>query len=52
MTIAKEIELKDAEENLGAQMTREAAERTGDMVGDGTTTSTILAYAMLADGLR
>ena len=52
VTIAKEIELKDAEENLGAQMMREAAERTGDVVGDGTTTSTILAYAMLAEGLR
>jgi chaperonin GroEL len=52
VTIAKEIELKDAEENLGAQMMREAAERTGDVVGDGTTTSTILAYAILAEGLR
>jgi chaperonin GroEL len=52
LTIAKEIEMKDAEENLGAQMMREAAERTGEVVGDGTTTSTIVAYAMLADGLR
>ena len=39
VTIAKEIELKDPEENLGAQMLREAAERTGEAVGDGTTTS-------------
>ena len=52
VTIAKEIEIKDAEENLGAQMMREAAERTGDVVGDGTTTSTILAYSMLAEGAR
>jgi chaperonin GroEL len=52
VTIAKEIEMKDAEENLGAQMLREAAERTGDVVGDGTTTSTILAYTMLAEGAR
>src|SRR5512138_1792930 len=52
VTIAKEVEMKDAEENLGAQMMREAAERTGDVVGDGTTTSTILAYSMLAEGAR
>lgn len=52
VTIAKEIELKDPEENLGAQMLREAAERTGDVVGDGTTTSTILAFAILAEGGR
>jgi len=52
VTIAKEIEIKDSEENLGAQMLREAAERTGDVVGDGTTTSTILAYTMLAEGGR
>jgi chaperonin GroEL len=52
VTIAKEIELKDHEENLGAQMLREAAERTGDVVGDGTTTSTILAYAILAEAVR
>ncbi len=52
VTIAKEVELKDADENLGAQMLREAAERTGDVVGDGTTTSTILAYAILAEGVR
>ena len=52
VTIAKEIELKDHEENLGAQMLREAAERTGEVVGDGTTTSTILAYAILAEAVR
>ena len=52
VTIAKEFELKDAEENLGAQMLRQAAERTGDLVGDGTSGSTILAHAMFADGVR
>jgi len=52
MTIAKEFELKDPEENLGAQMLRQAAERTGDVVGDGTSTATILAHAMFADGVR
>jgi chaperonin GroEL len=52
VTIAKEIDLKDAEQNLGAQMLREAAERTGDAVGDGTSTATVLAHAIIADGLR
>ena len=52
VTIAKEFELGDAEENLGAQMLRQAAERTGDAVGDGTSTATILAHAILADGIR
>lgn len=52
VTIAKEIELKDPEENLGARMMREAAEKTGDAVGDGTSTATILAHAIYADGLR
>nr|WP_281419634.1 chaperonin GroEL [Falsiroseomonas tokyonensis] len=52
VTIAKEFELKDAEENLGAQMLRQAAERTGDAVGDGTSTATVLAHAILADGIR
>jgi chaperonin GroEL len=52
VTIAKEVELKDPEENLGAQMVREAAERTGDAVGDGTTTSTLLAHAILTEGIR
>jgi chaperonin GroEL len=52
VTIAKEFDLEDPEENLGAQMLRSAAERTGDMVGDGTTTSTILAHAILVHGIR
>jgi len=52
VTIAKEIALKDPDENLGARMLREAAERTGDAVGDGTSTATILAHAIFADGLR
>ncbi len=52
VTIAKEFDLKDAEENLGARMLREAAEKTGELVGDGTSTSTILAHAIFADGLR
>ena len=52
VTIVKEIELEDPEENLGARMLREAAERTGDVVGDGTTTATLLAHAIYADGLR
>ena len=52
VTIAKEIDLEDAEENLGAQVLREAAERTGDAVGDGTTTSTLLAHAILCEGLK
>jgi chaperonin GroEL len=52
VTIAKEFDLKDAEENLGARMLRQAAEKTGDMVGDGTSTSTILAHAIFADGVR
>jgi chaperonin GroEL len=52
VTIAKQFEIKDPEENLGAQMLREAAERTGDAVGDGTTTSTILAHAIYSEGLR
>jgi len=52
VTIAKEFDLKDPEENLGAQVLRQAAEKTGDVVGDGTSTSTILAHAILADGVR
>ena len=52
VTIAKEVELKDPVENLGAQMLREAAEKTGDAVGDGTTTSTILAQAIFSEGIR
>jgi chaperonin GroEL len=52
VTIAKEFDLKNPEENLGARMLRQAAEKTGDMVGDGTSTATILAHAMFADGVR
>ena len=52
VTIAKEFSLEDPEEDLGAQVLREAAERTGDAVGDGTTTSTLLAHAILEDGMR
>jgi chaperonin GroEL len=52
VTIAKQFELEDPEQNLGAQVLREAAERTGDAVGDGTTTATLLAHAIFADGVR
>jgi chaperonin GroEL len=52
VTIAKETELEDPEENLGAQMLRQAAEQTGDLVGDGTSTSTILAHAIFSEGVR
>jgi chaperonin GroEL len=52
VTIAKEMAMKDPVENLGAQMIRQAAERTGDAVGDGTSTSTLLAHAIFADGVR
>ncbi len=52
ITIAKEVELEDPEENLGAQMIREASERTGDAVGDGTSTAAILAHAIFAEGLH
>jgi chaperonin GroEL len=52
VTIARELELKDPEEDLGVKIIRQAAERTGDAVGDGTTTSMLLAHAMFAEGLR
>jgi chaperonin GroEL len=52
VTIAKELDLKDPEENLGAQMLRQAAQKTGDAVGDGTSTATVLAHALYAEGLR
>ena len=52
VTIAREIDLKDPEENLGAHMLREAAVRTADAVGDGTTTATLLAHAIFAEGVR
>ncbi len=52
VTIAKEIDLEDPEENLGAQVLRQAAEKTAETVGDGTSTATILAHAIFADGVR
>ena len=52
VTIAKEIELKEPFENMGAQLLKEAAKKTNDAVGDGTTTSTILAQAMLHQGFK
>jgi len=52
VAIAREFDLKDPEENLGAQMLRQAAEKTGDLVGDGTSTSTVIAHAIFADGVR
>ncbi|MHB8875821.1 MAG: chaperonin GroEL [Myxococcaceae bacterium] len=51
-TITKEVELKDPEENLGAQMLKEPAERTQLAVGDGTTTATLLAHGILSEGIR
>jgi chaperonin GroEL len=52
VTIAKEFELEDHDENLGAQVIRQAAERTGELVGDGTTTSTLIASAIFAEGVK
>ena len=52
VTVAKEIELEDPVENMGAQMVREVASKTSDVAGDGTTTATILAQSILAEGLR
>jgi len=52
VTVAKEIELKDPLENMGAQMVREVASKTSDIAGDGTTTATVLAQALLRDGLK
>jgi chaperonin GroEL len=52
VTIAKELELEDPEENLGAQMLRQAAEKTGDLVGDGTSTATVIAHSIFSDGVR
>ncbi|TFH36817.1 MAG: chaperonin GroEL [Anaerolineales bacterium] len=52
VTVAKEIELKDPFENMGAQLLKEAATKTNDIAGDGTTTSTVLAHAMVTNGLR
>ncbi len=52
VTIAKEIELKDGFENMGAQLIREVASKTNDVAGDGTTTATVLAQAMVHEGMR
>jgi chaperonin GroEL len=52
VTVAKEIELKDPVENMGAQMVKEVASRTADIAGDGTTTATVLAQAIVAGGLK
>jgi chaperonin GroEL len=52
VTVAKEIELEDAVENMGAQMVREVASKTADLAGDGTTTATVLAQAMVTAGMK
>jgi len=52
VSVAKEIELKDPLENMGAQMVKEVASKTNDLAGDGTTTATVLAQAMLTEGLK
>ncbi|MEJ2552311.1 MAG: chaperonin GroEL [Anaerolineales bacterium] len=52
VTVAKEIELEDPFENMGAQLLKEAATKTNDIAGDGTTTSTVLAHAIVTDGLK
>ncbi|MFZ5995995.1 MAG: TCP-1/cpn60 chaperonin family protein, partial [Nitrospirota bacterium] len=52
VTVAKEIELKDPYENMGAQLLREVASKTSDVAGDGTTTATVLAYAIYKEGMK
>ena len=52
MTIAKEIELEEPFENMGAQLVKEVASKTNDVAGDGTTTATVLAQAIVKEGLR
>ena len=52
VTIAKEIELEDAFENMGAQLVKEVATKTNDVAGDGTTTATVLAQAMIKEGMK
>ena len=52
VTVAKEIELEDAVENMGAQMVKEVASKTSDIAGDGTTTATVLAQAIFREGLK
>src|SRR6187431_2234979 len=52
VTVAKEIELEDPFQNMGAQMLKQAATKTNDVAGDGTTTATVLAQAIVTEGLR
>ena len=52
VTVAKEVELEDAVENMGAQMLKEVASKTADIAGDGTTTATVLAQAMVSAGMK
>src|SRR5271154_3855588 len=52
VSVAKEIELKDKFENMGAQMVKEVASKTSDIAGDGTTTATVLAQAIIREGLK
>src|SRR5713101_8108164 len=52
VTVAKEIELQDKYENMGAQMLKEVASKTSDVAGDGTTTATVLAQAMIREGAK
>src|ERR1700758_5230155 len=52
VTVAKEIELEDPIENMGAQMVKEVASKTADIAGDGTTTATVLAQAIIGEGLK
>ncbi|MBQ7539097.1 MAG: chaperonin GroEL, partial [Treponema sp.] len=52
VSVAKEVELKDPYENMGAQLVREVASKTNDVAGDGTTTATVLAYAIVREGLK
>src|SRR5579884_881844 len=52
VTIAKEIEVENPFENMGAQLVREVASKTGDIAGDGTTTATVLAQSMVKEGLK
>jgi len=52
VTVAKEIELKDPYENMGAQMVKEVASKTSDVAGDGTTTATVMAEAIFEEGLK
>src|SRR3989337_2917847 len=52
VTVAKEIELKDPYENMGAQLVKEVASKTSDVAGDGTTTATVLAHAIFREGIK